>query len=308
MRLVHRLLSILLHAWPQKLGALVLATLIWMFVNVNDTSITQRSLFVPISVEGLQSNSVATGLPEFVEVTVAGPSGQVDRLRPDNFQAVLDLEGQSGSFEEPITVLSPQAVELRRVNPSDVIGTVEAVTEKTVPVDVVIIGSGPGDVKVITTVEPAEVTVRARSSTLAQVARALAPVRPAPGDRATTPFAVNTAGLPVSGVQIQPSEVQVSVAEQPVLITRDVPVDLQTPAVPGFTVTAGLEQEQVRLVGPPSILASLESVPATVSLQTEEPQVGGYTLPVTLELPEGVQAVGTVAANVRLSRPPVRPN
>ena len=308
MRLVHRLLNVLLHAWPQKLGALVLATLIWMFVNVNDTSITQRSLFVPISVEGLQEDSVATGLPEFVEVTIAGPSGQVDRLRPDNFQAVLDLEGQSGPFEEPITVLSPQAVELRRVNPSDVIGTVEAVTEKTVPVDAVIIGSGGSDVKVMTQLEPTEVTVRARSSTLAQVARVLAPVRPTPGERSTTPFAVNTAGLPVSGVEIQPREVQVSIAEQPILVTRDVPVDLQTPAVPGFTVTAGLEQEQVRLIGPPSILGSLESVPATVSLQTEEPEAGGYTLPVTLELPEGVQAAGSVAANVRLSRPPVRPN
>ena len=308
MRIVHRLLNILLHAWPQKLGALVLASLIWMFVSVNDTSITQRSLFVPISVDGLPSSSVATGLPEFVEVTVTGASGQVDRLRPDNFQAVLDLEGQSGPFEEPITVLSPQGVELRRVNPSDVIGTVEAVTEKTVPVDVVLIGTGPSDVKVMTTVQPTEVMVRARSSTLAQVARVLAPVRPSPGERPITPFAVNTAGLPVGGVEIQPNEIQVAVSEEPVLITRDVPVDLDTPALPGFTVTAGLDQPEVRLIGPPSILNALESVPATVSLQTEEPEAGSYTLPVTLQLPEGVQALGTVAATVRLSRPPVRPN
>lgn len=308
MRRVNRLLNVLLHAWPQKLGALVLATLIWMFVNVNDTSITQRSLLVPITVEGLQSNSVTTGLPDFVEVTVAGPSGQVDRLRPDNFQAVLDLEGQGGPFEEPITVLSPQTVELRRVNPTDVIGTVEAVTEKTVPVDVVVVGDGPGDVKLVTAVEPAQVTVRARASTLDRVARVLAPVRPSPGERSTTPYAVNAAGLPVPGVEIEPAQVQVGVVERPILVTRDVPVELQTPSVPGFTVTAGLEQEQVRLIGPPGLVDSLESVPATVTLQTEEPEAGGYTLPVTLELPEGVQAVGSIAANVRLSRPPVRPN
>ena len=308
MKLVHRLINILLHAWPQKLGALVLATLIWLFVNVNDTSITQRSLFVPITVEGLAADSVATGLPEFVEVTIAGPSGQVDRLRPDNFEAVLDLAEQRGAFEEPITVLSPQAVELRRVNPSDVIGTVEAVTEKTVPVDVVMIGSGPTDVKVMTSVEPAEVMVRARSSTLAQVARVLAPVRPAPGERAVVPFAVNTAGQPVTGVNILPAEIQVAVAEEPVLVTRTLPVDLETPSVPGFTVTAGLDQGEVQLIGPPSVLNTLENVPGTVSLQTEEPEAGGYTLPVTLELPEGVEAVGSPTATVRLSRPPVRPN
>jgi YbbR domain-containing protein len=306
MKRVHRLLNVLLHAWPQKLGAIVLASLIWLFVSVNDTSITQRSLFVPITVEGLAADSVATGLPEFVEVTVSGASGQIDRLRPDNFEAILDLTGQSGPFEVPIRVLSPQGVDLRRVSPGDVIGTVEAVTEKRVPVDAVIIGSVPPDVKVRTTVEPVEVTVRARASTLARAVRALAPVRPSPGERPATPFAVDAGGQPVSGVTIEPNSVQVLIVEEPALVTRSVPVELETPAVSGFSVTARMEQAEVELIGPFTALAGLERVSGTVSLPTEELEAGGYTLPVTLELPEDVYLVGTPTATVRLSRPPVR--
>jgi YbbR domain-containing protein len=306
MKLVHRILTALSHAWPQKVGALVLATLVWLFVNVNDTSITQRSLFVPITVEGLAPDSVATGLPDFVEVTVSGASGAIDRLRPDNFEAILDLSGQGGPFEVPIRVLSPQGVDLRRVNPSDVIGTVEAVTEKRVPLDAVVIGSGGPDTVVRATAEPTEVIVRARASTLAQVARALAPVRPSPGQRPATPYAVDSAGQPVAGVTIEPASVQVTVGEEPVLVSRRMPVELETPAVSGFTVTARLEQDAVSLLGPESTLAGIERVPGTVSLPTEEPEAGGYTLPVTLELPEGVYVVGSPTATVRLSRPPIR--
>jgi YbbR domain-containing protein len=306
MKLVHRILTALSHAWPQKVGALVLATLVWLFVNVNDTSITQRSLFVPITVDGLASDSVATGLPDFVEVTVSGASGPIDRLRPENFEAILDLSGQSGAFEVPIRVLSPQGVDLRRVTPSDVIGTVEAVTEKRVPLDAVVIGNGGGDTMVRATAEPTEVIVRARASTLAQVARALAPVRPSPGRRPSTPYAVDSGGQPVAGATTLPASVQVTVVEEPVLVSRQLPVELETPAVSGFTVTARLEEDNVSLLGPESTLAGMERVPGTVSLPTEEPEAGGYTLPVTLELPERVYVVGTPTATVRLSRPPIR--
>jgi hypothetical protein len=91
-----------------------------------------------------------------------------------------------------------------------------------------------------------------------------------------------------------------------VLVSRRLPVELETPAVSGFTVTARLEEDSVSLLGPVSTLAGMEHVPGTVSLPTEEPEAGGYTLPVTLELPEGVYVVGTPMATVRLSRPPIR--
>lgn len=306
MKTVHRMLSVLLHAWPQKLGAVVLASVIWLFVNVNDTSVTHRSLFVPITVEGLAEDSVATGLPDYVEVTVSGPSGQVDRLRPDNFEAILDLSGQNESFEVPIRVLSPQGLDLRRVNPSDVIGSVEAVTEKRVPLIAVVVGPSAPDVKLQTSVDPVEIVVRARASTLARVTRALAPVRPSDGERSVAPYAVDAGGQPVSGVVMEPDTVTVRVEEKAVLVRERRIVELETPALTGFSITARMEEAEAELIGPPSILESIERVQGTVSLPTEGLEAGGYTLPVTLELPEGVFVVGTPTATVRLSRPPAR--
>lgn len=307
MRVFRRPLAVLLNNWPQKLGAVMLAAVIWLFVGLNDTSTTQRSLFVPITVEGLQSAAVATGLPDFVEVTVAGPSGQIDRLRPENFEAILDLNGERGEFEAPIRVLSPQGVELRRVDPGDVIGTIEAVTEKRVPVDPVFVGNTPQDSRLITAVEPDEVAVRARASTLARVERVLAPLDPESGEVAVETFAVDSAGRPVGGVTVVPETVQVAVDGQQVLVRRTVPVELATPSLQGYTVTARLDDSEVQVVGPPSVLSGLTSVSGTVSLPTEEVQPGGYTLPVELELPEGVRQLEASTANVRLARPQPEP-
>lgn len=307
MRMLRRPLAVLLHSWPQKLGAVLLAAVIWMFVGLNDTSTTQRSLFVPITVEGLQSDAVATGLPDFVEVTVAGPSDQIDRLRPENFEAILELGGESGEFEAPIRVLSPQGVELRRVDPSDVIGTIEAVTEKRVPVVPVFVGATPQDSRLVSAVEPEEVAVRARASTLARVAQVLAPLDPESGESTVPTFPVDSAGRPVAGVTVVPETVRAEVEAREVLVRRDVAVELETPPMQGYAVTARLDQDQVQLVGPPSVLSGLDSVSGTVSLPTEEVEPGGYTLPVELELPEGVRQLEPSTANVRLARAPVSP-
>lgn len=300
---LRRLVAALVHNWPQKLGATLLAALVWLFVTVDDTSVTQRSLLVPISVEGVAEDTVVTGLPTAVEVTVTGASSRIDRLRPESFEAVLDLAGQTGAFEQPIRVLLPPAVDLIRFSPSDVIGTIEPVTTKEVAVETVLLGSPGPDTRVEVTPDPPSVQVRGRSSTLAQVARVVAPTGPAPGQRTVTPFAADTAGHPVAGVATVPAELTVTVTTEPLLVQRSVTVALAPPSLPTYSVTARLDQPTVSVVGPPSQLDGLETVPGTVELATENPAPGSYTLPVTLELPTGVSALQPLTATVRLVRP-----
>ena len=305
MRLLRRGLAAVLHNWPQKLGALLVAILIWVFIATDDTSITQRSMFVPISVEGIPESSVVTGLPEFVEITVSGPSGQIDRLRAENFEALLDLDGQSGEFEAAVRVFSPQGVELLRVNPNDVIGVVEPVPAKVVPVQAIFRNRPEPDERLLVQVEPQELTVSARASTLQAVDRAFVPLAPADGEQVVTPYAVDAAGMPVSGVSVEPETVTARVVRQPILVNRELVVDLEPPPAGSFIVTAVLDEETVSVVGPPQALDSLETVQGTVSLPTEEPRAGSYTLPVALQLPEGVVPLDQVMAVIRLSRPPV---
>lgn len=296
-----RLLARTLRSWPQKLGALLLALMLWLFVSSNETTTIQRSLFVPITAEGIGEDEVTVGVPENVEITVQGASSRVDRLRPENFEAILDLEGISGEFREPVRVLSPQAIELLRSNPTEVIGFVESVQQRELPVAPALLGTTPTDLRLEASVEPGQVTVRGRSRPLESVARVIAPVPTEEGSSVAPLVAVDAEGRPVEEVEVAPAQATVTVRASPALARRSVRVALVPPPAPGFTVTARLDQSAVEVVGPPSVLAGLEEVRGTVDQATGELTAGSYTLPVTIALPEGVFALDIPTATVRLT-------
>jgi hypothetical protein len=78
---------------------------------------------------------------------------------------VLDLSGSSGDFAAPVGVSPPQGVVLERVNPAEVLGILERVATRQVPVTVVHLGDAPADVRLFSVAEPAT------SSTSAVAAR-----------------------------------------------------------------------------------------------------------------------------------------
>ena len=304
-QLVLGLLRQLVSNWPLKLAAVIISALLWVFVSNSTVTVTQRSLLVPITVQGMSGNQVATGIPEVVEVTVSGSDTRVDRLRPESFDAIIDLSGLNGRFEESIQVAGPADVNLLRVSPSDVIGVVESVTTRRVPVTVVLRGPHPDGRVLSTQVEPEGVLVRGRSAVLDQVAWAVAQVA---ADVTTTEvpvYASDAQGLPVPGVTVQPETVTVTLASEEVLVSRSIPVVLAQPQVSGLLVTVVSTTETVELVGPRDLLSDLETVAGTVSLTTQNIQPGDYTLPVVLNLPAGVVALQDPTVQVRLESPPL---
>lgn len=303
MRALGRLWLLISHNWPYKFGALLVAVFVWWFVTVNDSPETQASLFVRINVEGVGSDSVVTGLPEMVEVTIRGPSVLLDRLRPENVEAVIDLANYSGSFEVPINVLIPRGVELMRVAPRDVIGTLERVATRSVSVEVILQEGHSADVRLTAAPEPAEVTVRGLGSTLDLVGRVFAPARAVAGTQTVPVFPVGSAGQPLNGVTIEPDSVTVQIRESAVLTETVLPLVLVPPLVPGFTVSARLDRQAVTLIGPPSIINKLENVSGTVDFSGEQSRPGTFTLPVTPELPAEVRIMERPTATVRLTQP-----
>lgn len=300
-RFLTGLRAFFLHNWPQKLGALLAAVLVWWFATVGDTPQTQASRVVELEVQGLGSASVASGIPDSAVITIRGPSVLIDRLQAQSLGAIIDLEGRSGDFEEPINVMIPQGVELVSVTPGEVIGTVETLAEAVVPVEPVLIGVRNPDVRAEVTVEPGHVTVSGLASVLTRVSRVVVPVRAAAGERSLAGFAADLSGLPVSGVSMLPAQVEVTVVENPVLSQQTFEVRLLPPAVDGFNVTARLDVTEVVLIGSPTILADLESVSASADLGMLPQESGSHTVPVLLELPEGVTAVSVPQALIRLT-------
>ena len=322
-----------LEHWPQKLAALGLAVLFWFFVSNDETVITQRSLLVPLTTLGVSANQVAVGVPERVEVTVSGPGPRVDALRGENLDAVLDLRGAENAFERSVNVFPPQGLTLVRANPSEVIGFVETRGSKSVPVRVAYVtgvadaaaggvtgGAAPANILVTPRTTPEEVIVRGRSGTLEEVTAALAIVNgrvngrvdgevdgtgaDGAGENSVTvePYAVDASGLPVEGVVLEPAQVSVTLSREPVLHTRTVALTFTLPDTSPLSVEeSALSQTEVTLAGPRELLAPLTQITATVEPATLPEAPGGYTLPLRLELPEGVSALEPPTVTLRLA-------
>lgn len=303
MNTLRRLLGVAAHNWPQKLGALLLAFVVWLFVTTSSVTTTQRSLLVPLTVEGVRSSQVAVGVPQVVEVNVAGPSSQVDRLRPTSITATLDLSGLSGEFQQQIDAQPPRGIRLVSVSPSHVIGFLETVGNREVNVTVSMSGPPPADELLSVTSDPSKVTLTGQEQLLQKVAQVLVVAPAREGSAHVHPYAVDDAGVPVANVKIQPDTVTVKVSARAALVTKTVTIDLTAPQAPNL-LEASLSEPQVTLAGPAKALSGLDRVKGTVEPPTSPVAAGRYTLPVRLDLPAGVAAMSTPTAVLRFGPPP----
>jgi YbbR domain-containing protein len=297
------MIELIFRRWPLKLGALFLAAFMWFFVTLNDASISQRTdLVIPVIVEGLSENQIPSGVPEYVNLVVSGPSNRVDRLTEQNFSAILDLSDVSGSFSKQIDVVVPPGIILDNVRPNEAIGVVELRTSRTMPVTIAYRGQLPTDVTLHGVAEPATVTLTGRASVLEQVAVVLATVSPNQAETTTNLIALNAEGRPVADISYSPSTVTITVESFEVLHTKLVDLTVEQPDVsPYELVSFEVQRDAVRLAGPYSALNELERVTGTVELDTTQLASGEYTLNVQLELPNGVAALETVEVALQLA-------
>jgi len=297
---------LLLHNGRLKLAALLLAAVFWAFVRTDETVVSQRVLRVPLNVEGLATNRAVTGLPERIEVRVSGPSSRVSALNPDGIDALLDLRGVTGAFEQPVRVFLPQGLTVVWTRPAELLGTVETREEKTVPVTAATFGVGPNDSVSTVDVSPAEVVVSGAEARIERVTQALVPVDLNGQQAEGRAYAADAEGLPVAGVVLEP-EVTLELARRPVLATRELPLLLEPLEFAGAEVASfTLSQESVTVAGPSAALEELEAVSAQLP-ETPALSPGQYTLDVTLVLPEGVTALSTPQVTVRLRALPPPP-
>ena len=301
------ILRSLVNNAPRKLGALLLALLVWIVVATDNETIAQRSLLVPIVVDGISAEAVVVGLPQFAEVTISGPAARVDRLRPESFEAVLDLAGVAGDFQVQVVVAPPQGISLERVVPSEVIGIVEAVVRTRVPVIASLMGDLGEDRRGRLTVSPASAEVSGRAALVERAAAIAVPVPVASLEGSANldaaGFVIDANGRPLPDVTIDVITFNLSWDLETVWLTRRLPLTVAALASDRWDALEGVP-ESVLVVGLASRVADLEVLVADVELPTGERPEGRYTVALRPRLPEAVVVAEPVTISARYTPAP----
>ena len=278
-----------LHNWPIKLAALLTATVLWYQLREVEP-VVERSLERPLEVVGVDAERRPVGLPGKVLVRLRGTSRIIKNLHPNAVVAFVDLSGvEKGTFTAPVRVRAPSGVTVVEVVPAEVEATMEKLGAAVLPVEVF----SPGNAVVFSPVNaevkgPASLVERARTAVGADM-----------NEEGTVRLvAVDAAGLPLEGLELNPPEAKVTVLG-PLLTRKE--VDLTLAPAPKNVVPASVQvPERVVVVGPPEALLQVRSIRATVDWH-----VGEYTTPLKLQLPPDVSVIGVVLAHLRVE--PVKP-
>ena len=293
------------NEWPLKVISMLLAIVLWGFVVTQQLVHTDETL--PIEAVNAPPGLVATVIqPPTVKVEFKGSQQAMDKAKLTQTQVVADLAGR---------VLGENSVvlEIRSVPPGIRASVERQVARVTLDarksiqrsVTVETIGKQAQGFRLQTShAQPKTVTIEGASSELRTVARAVAVVDIS-GLTNTVQKEVavelrDERNVLISGLQIQPAQVQVTVPIRSVA-TKTVPItpDLGDPPA-GYKVSSvQTSPSTVTITGEESAVEDVEYI-RTVEISIGDLRGRGTFTP-TLVFPEGIESVGVGAATVTVT-------
>ncbi|MGE5577791.1 MAG: YbbR-like domain-containing protein [Syntrophothermus sp.] len=206
------------HDIYQKLLSLVLAIMIWAFVNAQPpaekVAMTTWDLTAPVEIRNLEPGMEANNVPETVKIRLQAPSGMVAERQA---RAYVDLTGLAeGRHEVRVHVIVPDSASVISFAPQTADITLDAMVEANLPVQASLVGfPREGYTLHKPVVTPDRVTVRGSRTRLGQVQKVLAPLEVAGADTdldLQVPVRLeDSAGEAVRGLEVEPVTVRVVV-------------------------------------------------------------------------------------------------
>ncbi len=309
-----RILGLVIHNWPLKLAAVALATLLYAGIVI----LTNAKVFavsIPIEATGVTSDvTILSDLGAVREIRYSAPDDLGLRLDSSNFKATVDLSGVDPADGRVLVRVHVESVDTRiqilGFDPDQIVVELDAVISRVVPVRAVI-GPVPSGLDVgDPVVEDEEVTITGAASIVERVAEVQARISvEASGidvNRLVDLLPVDLAGELVAPVDVEPVSTRVRL---PIFSDRQTktlpirPVVAGSPAV-GFEVAfVTVDPIVVAVEGDVDDLATLEvadTSPVTITGATSN-----VTATASLELPDGVQALGDATITVTVTLRPV---
>jgi len=286
-----------------RLISVALAIGLWIFVNAGQHGYLQ-TFHVPISYRDLPPGFVLTNPhPDFVTIQVSGPRTLLSIIDPTHLTLRLDLAGVGigqASFKiGPDAFPVPRHTEVTSVLPSQIVLEIDKIVTREIPIHLVLTGT-PGDGYKIASAEVAPVTIAVRG-TSREVARI--------DQVETEPLSV--AGItgdfsrgidlmaPGRGVGLESEEVTAKVVLAQVVTHKefhDVPIGVRDTDLKFRMYTRHVNLD---LTGP---LLTLEKIDLKTAVYVEAAGLapGTYSVPVQINLPEGVALVRQAPEKVKL--------
>lgn len=142
-----RLGKILKRDFPLKVGAVVIAIIIWFALSITmfpTVFMTIEDVPVTISLEGTTAEAQGLAITEFnedtkVEVSISGMRYEIGSFTEDDLKATVDMSGvtQAGTYDLNINVTSSAAsCSVTKITPSTVRVKVDYIKQVTIPLQV----------------------------------------------------------------------------------------------------------------------------------------------------------------------------
>ena len=301
-----------------RIGSLILAVLIWMYVRGEEKPV--QVFTVPLEIEGIPSDLAMAGeTADSVAVRVRAPDATLKNLAPGRFQARIHLsDARPGDLIIPLTggdVKAPIGVEVLQVEPRSVALRLERRLTREVPIGVRVKGKvAAGFEYAGYTIAPERVRVEGPEGAVAQVREAMAEEVDITGRSLNfeTPVSLTPDR---GGVRIvDGAGVVVRVAIRPERITRvfsGVRLEPAFPAGAQHPVRLQPETVSVELKAPREVLDALDpaGIRALLDLEGMGPRQAPYLVkpriviePADLAAQIAVHSVSDETIHVRIDR------
>jgi YbbR domain-containing protein len=312
-RALRRAVGLVVHNWPLKVAAIVLATLLYAgLVASQDSSVIQGPIVV--TVQNRPPETVITNqLRDVDSIRYIAPAN-TPRPRPGDFLATIDLtnvnaDGKPVNVPVRVTPVDPD-IAVIDVTPRTIQVVLETSAERQVNVRLVR-GPAPQGIEVgQETYEPQVVLVRGPASAVAEVVEAEVAVALDPQgfdvDREITARPVDANGETVPGVDVEPATVHVQIALFTDKESRTLPVNpvIAGQPAPGFRIAAITVDP-----GTVTVEGDAEQLTALVQIDTEPLSVAGATADVSqavaLAPPNGIAPTSAGSVTVKVTIEPI---
>lgn len=290
--------------WRELIISFLMALALWYGVSGSEK--IESQVDVRVDYRGLPTGLVVrSGMINKVSVRVRASVGMINAIAGRDYAFYIDLsEVHKGENTLPISVgYLPfrSGVEVIDITPSRITLQVDSIESKTVPVIAVLSGNLPQDHIAQATFNPTEVTLSGPSALIESMDSLEVPIAIA---EPVIPGATEVKRLlPLpEGLDATPSEVTASIhigiKRKLVTVTRTVAVS--TPAGVGKFVRP--DKVTLSVAMPESLApkaASNSGIKASASLDSTE--LGSYTVPVHVSLPEGAEIVSIKPPQVTIT-------